>query len=243
MPKILFYIQKQYHKLMKPKLFSQFINSLSATFVPLLSRYPKKESYGPLDLSVSNKDLYKIDVSNSRELGSYIENQMALSNVDVAFGGYDEVRGIYKRSEHFETSDDARNIHLGLDLWSNAEESIIAPLSGIVYSLKNNTNYGDYGPTVILKHEIEEFVFYTLYGHLSIETLDNLEIGQHIEKGQVFSQLGDYEVNGDYKPHLHFQIIHDMQGAVGDYPGVCNQQNRKFYMQNCPDPDLLLNLK
>ena len=51
------------------------------------------------------------------------------------------------------------------------------------------------------------------------------------------------EVNGDYPPHLHFQIINDLQGNFGDYLGVCSANELDFYKENCPDPNLILKLK
>jgi len=48
--------------------------------------------------------------------------------------------------------------------------------------------------------------------------------------------LGKPDENGGWPPHLHFQLIRDMQGFVGDYPGVCAKQDLTFYANNCPDP-------
>jgi hypothetical protein len=42
---------------------------------------------------------------------------------------------------------------------------------------------------------------------------------------------------------LHFQIINDMQGKKGDYPGVSSKKELAFYKKNCPDPNLLLKIK
>ena len=55
--------------------------------------------------------------------------------------------------------------------------------------------------------------------------------------------LGVASVNGDYAPHLHFQIIRDLEDNFGDYPGVASENNIPFYKRNCPDPNLLLKLK
>ena len=107
----------------------------------------------------------------------------------------------------------------------------------------NNTNYGDYGPTLILKHKIEDELFYTLYGHLSLASIERIKVGVEVKQGEQIATLGTTEVNGDYPPHLHFQIIKDIQDYKGDYPGVCNQMDLEFYRGNCPDPNLLLGLK
>ncbi|WP_460219729.1 peptidoglycan DD-metalloendopeptidase family protein [Psychroserpens sp. MEBiC05023] len=201
--------------------------------------------YISLDLSNSNNELKTVDVFSSEKLGQYINLYINKHKAKVGFGGYLETRNIYNRSDYFNDNslETKRNIHLGLDLWISAETPIYAPLDGVVHSFKNNINFGDYGPTIILKHSIEGIEFYTLYGHLSLVSIKNLKVGQGFKKGDQIATLGDAKVNGDYPPHLHFQIIKDMQGFIGDYPGVCSKRDLQFYKDNCPDPNVLLHLK
>ncbi len=68
-----------------------------------------------------------------------------------------------------------RRLHLGLDIWGKAGTEIYAPMAGTVHSFAFNNNFGDYGATIILKHELEDFSFYTLYGHLSLADLNTLK--------------------------------------------------------------------
>ena len=84
--------------------------------------------------------------------------------------------------------------------------------------------------------------FYTLYGHLSLESISGLKVGQVFCQGQKIGDLGTSKINGDYPPHLHFQIIKDMQTYSGDYPGVCSPLDVEFYSANCPDPNVLLKI-
>jgi murein DD-endopeptidase MepM/ murein hydrolase activator NlpD len=138
---------------------------------------------------------------------------------------------------------DERNIHIGLDLWIKAGTKVLAALDGQIHSFQNNTALGDYGPTLILKHQIENFTFYTLYGHLSLESLNNKKVGAIVKKGETIASLGSPPINGDYAPHLHFQIIIDLENKTGDYFGVCSKKDLHFYAKNCPDPNLLLKIK
>ncbi|NRB58763.1 MAG: peptidoglycan DD-metalloendopeptidase family protein [Winogradskyella sp.] len=202
------------------------------------------DSYVALDLSVQNETLKHIDVSSSQDLEKYIWTYMSKHNAKVAYGGYIEHRGIYNRSDYFNQADpeEERNIHLGLDLWIEADEPIYAPLPGVIHSFKNNTNYGDYGPTIIIEHLIDGFRFNTLYGHLSLNSIENIQTGIEVKQGQQIGTLGTASVNGDYPPHLHFQIIKNLQDNYGDYPGVSNQKDLAFYKANCPDPNLLLQI-
>lgn len=224
--------------------FTELLQSISTEPIFLLSPTIPLEKYIPLDLSHQNAHLDSVDVSSSDALEAYIWNYMKSQNAHIAYGGYLERRAIYQRSDYFNQEDPSteRNIHLGLDLWIEAEAKIYAPLDGVVHSFANNMNYGDYGPTIILKHYIETQTFYTLYGHLSLESIKRLKVGDVFKKGDVIATLGDASVNGDYPPHLHFQIVKDMQHYRGDYPGVTNIQDIDFYKANCPDPQLLLKL-
>lgn len=199
--------------------------------------------YTPLDLSTSNIELNDFNIFNAIEFEMYIETLLKKNKATVAFGGYNELRSIYKRSTAFKNdSSDERNIHIGLDLWIKAGTPVLAALDGKVHSFQYNNIVGDYGPTIILEHQIEHQIFYTLYGHLSLESIASLKAGDFFEKGQQLATLGDATVNGDYAPHLHFQIIKNIENNFGDYPGVCSKNKLAYYLENCPDPNLLLKI-
>lgn len=200
--------------------------------------------YIALNLSVSNSDLHRHNLQTANDFETYIQNYLAGHNATVAFGGYNEERNLYKRSTLFKaTAETERNIHIGLDLWIEAGTPVLAALDGVIHSFCFNKGLGNYGPTIILEHQEQGITFYTLYGHLSTQSIDNIAIGTSVIKGRQIATLGDASVNGDYPPHLHFQIIKDIQGNYGDYPGVCNKKDLDFYLENCPDPNLLLKLK
>ncbi|MCF8272779.1 MAG: peptidoglycan DD-metalloendopeptidase family protein [Flavobacteriaceae bacterium] len=224
--------------------FSKFLESISNKRHHVLDANIPLSKYICIDLSHENKLLLDVDVSSSAALGSFVNTHLQNHNALVAFGGYNEIRTIYQRSAHFNKTDayTERNIHIGIDLWCDAKTPIYAPLDATVHSFKNNTNYGDYGPTIILKHTVKNTTFYTLYGHLSVSSIANLKVGQVFKRGDNLGVLGDALVNGDYPPHLHFQIINDIQDYTGDYPGVCSKKDLEFYLENCPDPNLLLKL-
>lgn len=223
---------------------NQILESLNTREIFVLDTSISIKDYIAIDLSKENKELQLFDVSSSKAWEIYINNYLEKSDKKVAYGGYLEHRNLYERSAYFSSQkeEEQRNIHLGLDLWCPAETNILAAFDGVVHSFKDNTNFGDYGPTIILEHTLENEKFYTLYGHLSRASLQNIEIGQSIKQGDVIAQLGDAKVNGDYAPHLHFQIIKDLQGKVGDYPGVCSAKDLEFYKQNTIDPKPILGL-
>jgi murein DD-endopeptidase MepM/ murein hydrolase activator NlpD len=200
--------------------------------------------YVALDLSVTNSDLQNHILETAQDYEVFIQKQLDANQGKIMFGGYIEIRNLYQRSTVFKNSNtEERNIHIGLDLWINEQAPIYAALDGKIHSFQNNTALGDYGPTIILEHQINDFKFHTLYGHLSEASLEGKNIGDFISKGTQIATLGLPPINGDYAPHLHFQIIIDMEGKFGDYPGVCSEKKLSFYKENCPDPNWLLKIR
>jgi murein DD-endopeptidase MepM/ murein hydrolase activator NlpD len=113
-------------------------------------------------------------------------------------------------------------------------------LDGVVHSFADNAAFGDYGPTIILQHCLEDQRFYTLYGHLTQESLEGVTQGMRIRGGQQIGSVGSPPTNGDWPPHLHFQIISNMLGLVGDFPGVAARSRRDYFLSLCPDPSVLI---
>lgn len=189
-----------------------------------------------LDLSAENLDLLPSIYGTTSTFNVYIEAKIGEK---IGYGGYLEHRVIYETYANFATSSaDFRNIHLGMDFWTKAGTPVFAPLDGVVHSFQVNYGAGNYGPTIILHHP--EANIYSLYGHLSMGDLSQLEVGMPINAGQKLCHLGNLNENGGWPPHLHFQLIRDMQGLKGDYPGVCSQRDVDFYANNCPHPSFYL---
>lgn len=221
-------------KILSEILKSSFTNSVSIldTLIPI-------HAYCALDLSKENSDLLLLDITDPNICQSYIGNILQVNTAQVAYGGYLEQRNLYSDNSSFSSDGNKRNIHLGIDFWSKAGTKVIAPLNGEVHSFQNNATIGDYGPTIILEHKLQGFIFQTLYGHLSLASLDNLYVGKEFSNGDCLGTLGTVDINVNYAPHLHFQIIIDMEGKKGDYPGVCSLDTLDFYSKNCPNPNLL----
>ncbi len=201
-----------------------------------------KTDYCAIDLSVSNDAIQNVDASSSDNWELFIDGYLNERNKKVAFGGYLERRNLYQRSAYFANQKEERNIHLGVDLWAPEGTSVHALLDGKIHSFQNNQNHGDYGPTILLEHIIGETKLYSLYGHLSVDSLSGIHEGARISAGDRIGWLGDASVNGDYAPHLHFQLMLDLENNWGDYPGVCSEAKLEWYAQNCPNPLLLLGL-
>ncbi len=184
-------------------------------------------------------DLSGGDAATPAALADLVERAVAESPGAIAVGRWGEDRVIY-RTPLFAGGGEPRSVHLGLDLWAAAGTPVRAPLPGRVHSFADNAAAGDYGGTVILEHALEATVFYTLAGHLSRASLDGLAEGQTIARGQRIGWLGEPEENGGWPPHLHLQVIADLMGWHGDFPGVAAPSKAQRWLVLCPDPAILL---
>ena len=210
-------------------------------FFPIMGEKLTAERTLKLDFTEENQELKSVDLSTTEVFAQYVFGQMRQKSKKIGIGGYLEKRAIYRRSEVFATADsDFRNIHLGVDIWTEAGAPIFTPMDGKVHSFQDNAGFGNYGPTIILEHELDGKKLYSLYGHLFQNDLVSLEIGKEFKAGELLCHVGPFPENGDWPPHLHFQLMWDMGENWGDYPGVAAEKDLGFYTENCPDPNLIL---
>lgn len=202
---------------------------------------PSTDSLFPFDFTAANTELTTEILSDTDVFSHWVDEKLQQNKATYGVGGYNEHRTIYSRSEHFDTLEEPRRLHLGTDIWGAAGTPVYNFYKAKVHSFKFNDNFGDYGATIILQYQLNDLVLYALYGHLSLQSLQGLAEGQLIPAGKQFATFGVKEENGDWPPHLHFQLIFDMEGRKGDYPGVCRFSIRENYLKNCPDPALILN--
>jgi 4-aminobutyrate aminotransferase-like enzyme/Ser/Thr protein kinase RdoA (MazF antagonist) len=180
-------------------------------------------------------------------LAAILSREMKRSGARIGLGRYDEARIIYAVptfKPEGQPLAEGRTVHLGIDVFAGAGTPVFTPIDGIVHGVRDNAHPFDYGPTVILEHRVEggRLIFYTLYGHLRRASVEGLKKGTAIPRGGKVAEIGPFPENGGWPPHLHFQIILDMLGMEGDYPGVCRAGERDIWKSLCPDPNLLLGL-
>lgn len=171
-------------------------------------------------------------------LGRLIDRTMAEAGTAFAFGRYAEPRELYT-NENFATEDSAeyRTIHMGIDLFCAADTPVFAPLEATVECVANNARELDYGPLVILRHTpAPGESFFTLYGHLSLDTLERVHVGQEIAAGEQVAAVGAPPGNGNWPPHLHFQLITDLLGLGADFPGVALPSRKDYWLGLSPSP-------
>lgn len=199
-----------------------------------------------LDLGVGSPDLGNYaDIEDARQLHRRISEVLETAPIPATgIGRYDEVRPFYTSDAYEVRGNEGpewRTVHIGLDIFMPPGTPVFAPLDGTVHSFQDNARDRDYGPTIILEHRVSEtLVFHTLYGHLTRTSLEGLQRGQVVSAGQEFCRIGPMPENGNWSPHLHFQVILNMLGKAGDYPGVAFPALRDVWKSLCPDPWLLL---
>ncbi len=208
-------------------------------FFPLIHGLTE-EKLMPLDLSDQSILLKNIDLKDTRSFHNYLFGEVLQGRAGI--GGFFENRTIYQRSSHYDGAE-ARSLHLGLDIWMDAGTLLHSPLPGTIHSLQDNQGFGNYGPTIITQHQLEGEIFYVLYGHLDSDSLNLWQAGDSLEAGQLVGYIGDFPENGDWPPHLHWQLITDMLGQSGDFPGVAAPSERDYYLQFCVNPEYLLKLE
>lgn len=160
----------------------------------------------------------------------------AMDTKEWGIGKYNE-----KRSNMYTTPlfGGKRNIHMGIDIWAAAGEPVFSFYNGVVSYIQNNNKEGDYGPTIVVKYQLDRTTVFALYGHLSFESLSMVSVGEKVEKGQQVARLGGPEVNGGWEPHLHFQLSVEDPGEA-DMPGVVSEEEHGKALEKYPDPRIVL---
>jgi len=223
----------------------QVLEKNRSHFHPVVAFDPVKDKLVSLDLSASNTSLAEEILNDTSAFTAYINQQLSGNHARYGIGGYAEDRGVYAGSRVFDAAIPGampRRLHLGIDIWGKPYTAVMAPAESIVHSFANNDRVGDYGATIILTHTIEDVSYFTLYGHLSLVSIKNIREGERIKKGEVFAEFGIPSENGQWPPHLHFQLIAEIGEWKGDYPGVCAITENEKWLSNSPDPDFILQL-
>ena len=212
----------------------------------------KSQQFGNLfdfDLNNVNKKIVNFDKSSfllktnpsNKKLDNLVEKFL---KKNIGIGLYKEKRKVYKSNHYISSLNPLkrRDVHLGIDIFVEENTPIKSPLNGKVIILHNNNFKYDYGPTVILEHKINNYFFFTLYGHLSKKCLKKLKVGQIVKKGEWIGEIGDYKINGNWPPHLHFQIMTSLLNEVDNFPGVGEEYLLKIWEQISPDPNIILQI-
>ena len=227
----------------------KFNSWASKNLISLTELFPsvqKREAY-LIDLSVSSTWIGHQQEFNHLDLFQFKINQLQkeIPNKIIA-GGYLEPRAIYTSTAYDKIGNsgrESRSIHLGVDFWLPAYTPVHAILDGEVVMAVNDAGDKEYGGLVVLKHKTNDLEFFTLYGHNTVESATKHKVGDVILKGEKIAELGDYPENGNWAPHLHFQIMLSLFDYKIDFPGVAYLNQIDIWKSVCPNPNLLFKLK
>ncbi len=151
-------------------------------------------------------------------------------------GKYNEIRPNMYNTDLFQG---VRNIHMGIDVGGPVGTPCMAFLDGIISHYGYNSEPGDYGFVIITKHVISGKNIWALYGHLDSSSIKGKKVGEKISKGDVLAWSGDYDENGGWEPHLHFQLSY-REPQTHDLPGVVSEEDREKALKDFPDPRLVM---
>ena len=179
-------------------------------------------------------DITTLDVE---ALSKLINAELEAAGTGFAFGRYGEPRELYDNENFIDAeSGEARTIHLGVDLFCAAGTPVATPLDGTIELVESNDMDLGYGPMVVIRHEVGDDRFYTLYGHLGADTFDLAHAGQSVAAGKQIATVGAPPTNGNWPPHLHMQLIVDLNGLGSDFPGVATSSRKEYWIGLSPSP-------
>ena len=229
----------------------QWLQSKSIEFESIVEIDLSTDPLHVLDTSVASPDLPNPTVPFDPHLATKQIFRLVEDNGCVAaIGKYDEYRLIYSSDDFVDQTGHRRTLHLGIDIFMATGSIVKAPLAGKVFGVADHSAPLDYGGTLILEHEFQEISgegaeaikFYTLYGHLSPDSLSRHEPGAVVAAGQEIAAMGDIHENGYWAPHVHFEIITDMLGYTDTFVGVGSHEHRNVWLSLCPDPNVILGM-
>jgi 4-aminobutyrate aminotransferase-like enzyme/Ser/Thr protein kinase RdoA (MazF antagonist) len=222
----------------------RWLESVSHDFAPVVKPDVPVPTAVVLDFSAAGADAALIATLDGPALDRYCVDKMADAAADLAIGRYGEDRTLYK-GDAFETASAVRRtVHLGIDIFAPAGEVVYAPIAGTVAFTHDDDVAFGFGPTVLLEHVTDAGDrFWTLYGHLQRQSLAALTPGQAIARGEAFAAFGNRQENGQWPPHLHFQIVTDHLGLEGCMHGVGVGRDWQVWRAISPDPNVILGLR
>ncbi|MBL0375262.1 aminotransferase class III-fold pyridoxal phosphate-dependent enzyme, partial [Rhizobium sp. KVB221] len=214
------------------------------SFAPVIRPNLSRPQVTVFDFSATSPDATLLDSLDGPGFDRYCEERIATEGADFGVGAYGEDRTIYKGDAFGTTAPHVRRtVHIGIDIFAPAGEPVHAPMAGTVAFIHDDAVAYGFGPTVLLQHETDHGdVFWTLYGHLSRASVARLRVGQPIAKGAAFTEFGPRPENGEWPPHLHFQIVTDHLGLGARMHGVGTLAEWQIWQQVSPDPSVVLGL-
>ncbi len=212
-------------------------NLLFQNVAPLAENLMRSPVYYALSdnhLNTIPQDVWK----NQRLLNTHMFDALAQHKSNWGVCGYLEQRTLLL-SDCPQMVEEQRFYHLGLDVILPLGTPLFAPLDGTVVEAYYEEGKGNYGGLVLLRHQIEDEIFYSLYGHLNPQKLP--AVGTQLKRGTPLGFVGDFGENGDWFYHTHVQILTERAYQAGWISkGYCSQADLPTIHEYCPNPCFLI---
>ncbi|MBI2253559.1 MAG: aminotransferase class III-fold pyridoxal phosphate-dependent enzyme [Proteobacteria bacterium] len=212
-------------------------------FGPVVATSLDRGHVAILDASLAPERLSHPSQDGGENLTAWWRAEIARVNPRIGIGRYAEDRGIY---DHPDAPREAnpRKIHHAIDIFLPAGTEVLCPYPGTIEDFANDTERHGFGGILILRHETDQGVpFWTFYGHLAPAGLAGLKRGQNVAQGAVIGRLAAEAENGDWPPHLHFQLMTHLMGwdALGVI-GISWVSQWELWREICPNPNIILGI-
>lgn len=156
-------------------------------------------------------------------------------------GRHGEHRAVYDTHDFVTPSGERRTVHLGVDLFAPVGTAVHSPLRGTIVASDVRPRRGDYGGVVLVEYTATSGTpFWLLFGHLAPASIETVEVGGRLRRGQTLGTIGAPDENGGWPPHVHVQLATDLLAHGTDLDGVARASEEQVWRSICPDPTPLL---
>ena len=175
------------------------------------------------------------------QLNEYIQSQLKKNNRSWAISNYLENRTEMLSISRPDMVLENRTYNIGVNITAPLGSVLHSPLDAEVVQSYYEVGEGNYGGLVVLKHNINGCIFYSLYGHLNKNHLP--KTGITLKQGEVFEEVGNFDDNGHWFLNVHLQILTEEAYNSGWISkGYCKTENLPNINSYCPNPLFLLKI-
>lgn len=219
---------------------AEWIANNTARWSRILSPDAREWSRLVMQLSGKHLGIATASARQDRETAQRCyDDMMAEAGADLAIGTWMEQRAMYSTDNYLSAlvAGARRDHHLGYDLFASALTSIYMPMPGTVVQKGIIDLRLDYGGFLVTRHEtISDVPFFALWGHISHESTRKWKVGENVPEGTEFAQMGEFEENGWWLPHLHLQLSTLAFSDFRAMPGVGEAACAELWAEVFPDP-------
>lgn len=193
-----------------------------------------------------------LDLTTHHQWNSLKNDQSTHPN-HSQIGKFNEVRSNLYEQPLFKQGESPRCVHMGIDLGGLVGTSVHSFDDGLIYDFGKLPELGDYGHTIIIEYIWQSTTplpcgslsinkddrYWALYGHLSAQSIKEINKKTQVKRGQIIGWLGSVTENGGWPPHLHFQLSR-LPPLTHDLPGAVTLNDRAQALDLYPDPREIL---